>query len=223
MLAKREGSGDSMKRSLKESVADKFEEIELNSDQLARLELQVDAATRQPASLPRRLGRLAWLRVSAAALIFSIGVLLANQFYRSQHANELLEAIAIEVASNHLKLKPLEVKSQNLREVLSYFDRLDFQLLESKSIAVGAGDQLLGGRYCSIQGIDAAQLRVMSADGELNTWYEGTLPPGKLKQIPDTDSGAAPAELAVKGLSVRIWRQQGIVFAHARRPESGPG
>ncbi len=210
-----------MQQSLKQVTIDKFDDIELNAKQLKQLQQQIDAATSRRA-LPRKA--IAWPVWSAVsvALILVIGLVLANPFYRQDDASELLEAIALEVANNHLKLKPLEVKSQNLRQVLSYFEGLDFQLVESASIVGAAGDRLLGGRYCSIQGIDAAQLRVESADGELSTWYEATLPPAKLKHIPDLDNGAAPAVISAKGLRVRIWRNHGVVFAHARRPETIP-
>jgi hypothetical protein len=154
---------------------------------------------------------------TAAAVILTIGVFLANQMVQEYKAHALLEAIAVEVVDNHLKLKPLEVESGSLRDVLGYFDRLEFQLLESPRIAGNAGDQLLGGRYCSIQGIDAAQLRVASADGELSTWYEAILPAEKLEKIPDMDDGDEPSVFVVKGLQVRIWQEQGIVFAQARR------
>ena len=149
-------------------------------------------------------------------MVLSIGIFFTNQMVQEHGARVLLKAIAVEVANNHLKLKPLEIESRSLNEVLSYFDRLEFQLLESSRITENAGDQLLGGRYCSIQGIDAAQLRVASADGELSTWYEATLPAEKLEQIPDINQGEIPAEYAIKGLRVRIWREQGVVFARAR-------
>lgn len=209
--------GDGMKHSLKQSTKDKFDAIELSPGQLSTLQAQIDAAS--PPS-EKRLLRFHWpaWALAPAALVLAIGLLLANQLYRANNANDMLQAIAMEVASNHLKLKPLEVESQNLREVLRYFDRLDFQLAASPSITGSEGDKLLGGRYCSIQGIDAAQLRVVSADGELSTWYEAMLPPGKLKHIPDI---AAPAEFSVKGLRVRIWRDHGVVFAHARRAAAG--
>ncbi len=213
-----------MQQQLKQTTIDKFEEIELNADQLIALEQQIDAAKsahESPQHAPHKAFAWPVWSVVSAALILMIGLFLVNSLQRQNASSDLLEAIALEVASNHLKLKPLEVKSQNLRQVLSYFDRLDFQLVESASIAGKAGDRLLGGRYCSIQGIDAAQLRVRSVDGELSTWYEATLPPDKLKHIPNLDTGAAPAVIAAKGLQVRIWRRHGVVFAHAHRPKTG--
>lgn len=211
-----------MKHSLKQSVREKFESLELDVNRLAKLESRIDTSVAQRSS---RQGGPRWSSWSTAAavLILSLGGFFGNLVYQEHSANALLEAIAVEVADNHLKLKPLEVESQSLREVLSYFDHLEFQLLESPRIAGNAGDQLLGGRYCSIQGIDAAQLRVASADGELSTWYEATLPPEKLELIPNIDAGNQPAVFVVKGLRVRIWRERGVVFAEARRPNTDPG
>ncbi len=212
-----------MKQSLKQSVVERFEAVELDADQLARLEAQTAASSVQRSARQTRFAWLGWPAATAAAVILSIGLYLGNHFYQEHSANVLLQAIAVEVASNHLKLKPLEVKSENLRDVLRYFDRLDFQLLESTSIASNAGDQLLGGRYCSIQGIDAAQLRVASADGQLSTWYEATLPTEKLARIPSLDDDDQPAVFTVKGLRVRIWREHGVVFAEARQPKTATG
>jgi hypothetical protein len=100
--------------------------------------------------------------------------------------------------------------------VLGYFTDLDFQLLASPRITANSGDRLLGGRYCTIQGIDAAQLRVAASDGTLSTWYEATLPADELKRIPDIDAGERPAEFVVRGVDIRIWQENGIVFAEAK-------
>jgi hypothetical protein len=205
-----------MKKNLKHSICEKFQSLELNPDQLAKLGTPIAASSAQPSSRRKRLGWPAWSAATAAAMILSIGIFFANQMVQEHGSRVLLEAIAVEVANNHLKLKPLEIESGSLNEVLSYFDRLEFQLLESSRITGNAGDQLLGGRYCSIQGIDAAQLRVASADGELSTWYEATLPAEKLVQIPDIDDDDIPAEYVIKGLRVRIWQEQGVVFAQAK-------
>ena len=139
-----------------------------------------------------------------------------QQVYQSHQDQVLLQSIAEEVADNHLKLKPLEVQGDDLPSVLGYFTNLDFQLLASPRITANSGDRLLGGRYCTIQGIDAAQLRVAASDGTLSTWYEATLPADELKRIPDWDAGGQPAEFVVRGVDIRIWQENGIVFAEAK-------
>ena len=61
-----------------------------------------------------------------------------------------------------------------------------------------------------------AQLRVAASDGTLSTWYEATLPADELKRIPDMDAGERPAKFVVRGVDIRIWQENGVVFAEAK-------
>jgi hypothetical protein len=199
-----------MRQPLKKSIRDRFEEIELSNEQLEDLGALMEGAHE------RRPARWRIPAIAATIVLVLTGGLLATNSYRLHQGEILLESIAQEVTDNHLKLKPLEVESGDLREVLGYFTNLDFQLLASPSITANPGDRLLGGRYCSIQGIDAAQLRVASAGGGLDTWYEATLPPDKLRLVPNLDKGQAPAEFVIRGVDIRIWQENGVVIAQAR-------
>ena len=202
-----------MRQPMKQAIRDRFEDIELSKEQLDELSARFAAEEPAPAKKP------AWLRVpavAAAMIVLAIGGLLSTQVYQSHQDQVLLQSIAEEVADNHLKLKPLEVQGDDLPSVLGYFTNLDFQLLASPRITANSGDRLLGGRYCTIQGIDAAQLRVAASDGTLSTWYEATLPADELKRIPDRDAGGQPAEFVVRGVDIRIWQENGIVFAEAK-------
>lgn len=203
-----------MQQPLKKLIKDKFDDIELGDTQLDEL------SRFQREGSPRERPR--WLRpAGAAAIVFlALTSILAPPLYRSHQGQVLLESIAQEVADNHLKLKPLEIESSNLRNVLGYFQDLDFQLLASPVIAGNPGDRLLGGRYCSIQGIDAAQLRVASATGALSTWYEATLPTDKLRLVPELAEGDRPGEFVIRGVEIRIWQESGVVFAEAREANS---
>lgn len=202
---------------LKQQVRERFESIGLDVDQMRALQARIDAnespqTGHRPATF-RSSGRAAMAFVVLATTL-SVG----GYLYDRHQTTRLIRNIAAEVAANHVKLKPLEVEASELDVVLGYFDRLDFQLVASPRIAGGAGDRLLGGRYCTIQGIDAAQLRVASADGVLSTWYEATLPPGQLDRIPSLEQGDTVAVVDIKGLQVRLWREHGIVFAEAKAP-----
>lgn len=203
-----------MQKPLKQAVRDRFEDIELSAAQLDELGARLRLAERdKPAKTP------AWRQapaVAVAIVLLVVGGFVGNQAWQSHQDRVLLQAIAGEVADNHLKLKPLEVEGSDLPGVLGYFQNLDFQLLASPRITANAGDRLLGGRYCSIQGIDAAQLRVLADDGTLSTWYEATLPADKLRRIPDLDAGEKPAEFVVRGVDIRIWEESGVVFAEAK-------
>ncbi len=203
-----------MRQPLKNLIRDRFEQIELTDAQLDELAARI--AAQQPET-PAKKSALQRLPVAAAALIvLAAAAIVGTQLYESNQERLLLQAIADEVADNHLRLKPLEVRGSDLPSVLSYFTNLDFQPLASPLIAGNSGDRLLGGRYCSIQGFDAAQLRVAAADGTLSSWYEAALPADKLRRIPDRVSGEPPAGFVVRGVDIRIWQENGVVFAEAR-------
>ncbi len=209
------------KQPLKNAIQDRFDEIRLDEEQLATLRRPVYHA---PAGRPVRGSWLLAGGLFAAALTL-ISFFYTAQWYRAGSDNRLLVAIAEEVAANHLKLKPLEVVGTELRPVLAYFTELDFQPVTSPRLG-GRGETLLGGRYCTIQGVTAAQLRYRAPDGTLSSWYEGTLPPRQLAAIPDVGAGQRPARHLVRGIDVSIWQEHGLVFAEARpagtRPR-GPG
>jgi len=59
---------------------------------------------------------------------------------------------------------------------------------------------LQGGRYCSIQGVTAAQLRYSLGEDEVSTLYEVGYDPGTFGPIPDLDQGQRPEQLLVRGL-----------------------
>ena len=86
-----------MKQSLKQSVVEKFQSIELSPDQLAKFETPGDVATTHPSPRRKRFGWPAWSIATAAAVILSIGGFLANQMTQEHNARALLEAIAFEV------------------------------------------------------------------------------------------------------------------------------
>jgi hypothetical protein len=199
-----------MRQPLKQTVRDKFAEVDLDSRQLDELETLLQGAGGQRRPLWRHPA------MAAAIVLLAIGSLFSIQQYESYQAAGLLESIAIEVADNHLKLKPLEIESTDLRSVLGYFEDLEFQLQASPRITGKPGDRLLGGRYCTIRGIDAAQLRVVASDGVLSTWYEASLPAEQLRLVPAMGDGEHPAAFVIRGVDIRIWQEHGVVFAEAK-------
>ena len=206
-----------MQKPIKQAIRERFEDIELSEAQLDELTARI--AVEEPTAVRKPFWRQ-MPAIAAAIALLVVGGVFANLLYQSHQDRLLLQSIAQEVADNHLKLKPLEVQASDLPSVLSYFEELDFQLLASPRITANSDDRLLGGRYCSIQGIDAAQLRVVAGDGTLSTWYEATLPADKLDRIPDMDAGERPAEFVERGVGIRIWQEKGIVFVEAKAANS---
>jgi hypothetical protein len=179
-----------------------------------RLRTPAPPVYRAPAGRPVRAS---WLLAGGlfAATLTLISFFYTAQWYRAGAENRLLVAIAEEIADHHLEPSSPEVEAPTLDAVLAYFTGLGFRPVATPRLG-GAGETLLGGRYCSIQGVPAAQLRYRTPGGSLVTRYEGTLPPGQLAALPDVGAGGRPFRHLVRGVDVSIWQERGLVFAEAR-------
>ncbi|MGS0695170.1 hypothetical protein [Shewanella sp. 0m-4] len=127
--------------------------------------------------------------------------------------NSMSWKIADEVAKNHIKMKPLEVQTKQLSTLRQYFTELDFAIVNSSRI--GANGQMLGGRYCSVQGLTAAQIR-FSDQGQAITLYEVQYDRALYGELPNIEAGDLPIELVARGVAVSIWVEKGLLMASAR-------
>ncbi|WP_299809540.1 hypothetical protein [uncultured Shewanella sp.] len=123
--------------------------------------------------------------------------------------------IAVEVAKNHIKMKPLEVQTAELSQLRDYFTELDFTLVSSSRI--GEAKQMIGGRYCSIQGLTAAQIRFV--DKQPLTLYQVQYDKTLYGELPRVDLGQKPVELVERGVAVSIWVEKGLLMATAHSIE----
>jgi anti-sigma factor RsiW len=197
---------------LKQAVREHLEQQQLSDQQMATLmtmqqeqartdEYAPCSGRRPHAQLGPRLS--AWQPRSLVAI--AAAMVLAVAVWLSLPAVDMPHQIAEEVARNHLNLKPLEVRTSDMAEIRRYFDRLAFKPVSSQLIA-DAGLHMIGGRYCSIQGIDAAQLRMLPAEGdEIQTIYQTVYDPELFKDLPQLENGDTPVDVTVKGLKVRVW------------------
>jgi anti-sigma factor RsiW len=199
---------------LKQAVREHLERRQLSNEQLTTLmAMQKDQAApdqRCPSPHPSPW-HSSWQARSfgavAAAMVAAIAVWL------SLPSVDMPQQIAAEVARNHLNLKPLEVRTSDMDEIRRYFDRLAFKPVNSRLVA-DAGLRMIGGRYCSIQGIDAAQLRMLPAEGdEIQTVYQTVYDPELFKDLPRLENGDTPVDVTIKGLKVRVWVEKGVLFA----------
>ncbi|WP_086933402.1 hypothetical protein [Agarilytica rhodophyticola] len=144
----------------------------------------------------------------AASLVFFVGI-YGVKLYQADSSALL---VSEEVVKNHIKLKPLEIEDEHFNILKQYFTELDFVPVES-SIGFLKKSFLIGGRYCSISGEPAAQLRYLDSNDKLTTVYQVGYDQEKFSWVPDKSNGAAPVEKQVRGLNVKIWREKGLVFA----------
>jgi len=202
-----------MSRPLKQSVRNHLESYSLAEDQFRKLEsLAKQAApisTRQFSIFPFAVAGV----VAAFLLAFFLSPLILDQ-------NNVRERIAMEVVTNHIKLKPLEIETSSIDDIRGYFKKLDFMPVNSRLVDQ-FGLEIIGGRYCSLQGITAAQLRVKKpGTNTVQTLYQTEYRKNVFKDMPVLEDGDAPVDVYMKGVKVRIWVEKGLLFALTDLPET---
>ena len=157
---------------------------------------------------PKRLTSLATMAIFAIALSLWVN-----------NTPDYSYQIAQEAAKNHLTLKPLEVQTQSMDGIRGYFTQLDFSPVQSSVLNqrfLLSDQHLLGGRYCSIKGVTAAQLRYNDVlvnkkpGNQLVTLYQVPYDPEIYGDIPSDKD--APTVVNVKGLSVSLWVEKGLLM-----------
>jgi len=189
---------------LRELFKNQFEQDKLNESELETLlALQSIKKTENKTSDNR----------SRFAMVFASACLAAMIGLFFLHGKpDYIDAIADEVVYNHLKLKPLEVESGNFLETQRYFTKLDFVPTETKQTDLST--TLIGGRYCSIGGSSAAQLRFSETNGNIATLYQVSYDPEKYGDIPILNKGDLPLEVLHSGLKVTLWVENGLLMVN---------
>ena len=202
-----------MNRPLKQSVREHLQSNTLTDKQLQQLESLSRQATPE---IVRRYS-IYPLAFAGAVAAFLLAFLLAPMIIEQ---GDVRERIAMEVASNHIKLKPLEIETSNIEGIRDYFKKLDFLPVNSRLVSE-AGLELIGGRYCSLQGITAAQLRVKKPGSDVvQTLYQTEYRKDIFDKMPQLEEGEEPVDIYVKGIKIKIWVEKGLLFAITDLPDS---
>ena len=194
-----------MERRFKAHIKDHFANVHLSNEQLCRLErLQTDSCT---PSASTRFMRSPMTR--AALLLLMVGVAwFGIQQYRYTAAVDRLVA---EIAYNHNKQMGMEIESNAIETVKAFLTKLDFPLIATDRLP-GDEWQLLGGRYCSLQGKLAAQLKLRQVEtGDIYTLFQTARPAGM-------PVSSTIRQTYVNGIEVRLWSERGLLvgMAHGR-------
>jgi len=116
-------------------------------------------------------------------------------------------AVCAEVVMNYEKHSPMQVLSSHYSDVQAALNRLDFSIMPANSRILEAY-RLVGGRYCSIQGVPAAQLRVQDIrSGQERTLY-AVKAVGTLQDVNSTIDH-------MDGVRVEVWRHDNVLFVLA--------
>lgn len=208
-----------MKQPLRQTSQAFFAEQQLDENQLENL--QQLQQTLDPQSKNKTPIKTAFFdaRLSIAAGVFFIAALFALTLTQLQPAtqsqDQLITAIANEVAKNHINMKPLDVKSHQFNDMQTFFKQLEFMPTASTYFQSQQGASnyvLIGGRYCSIQSITAAQLRYGDTQATHTTLYQTEYLPDVFGELPVIEQGQAPIVTYAKGLKVEIWVEKQLLM-----------
>ncbi|MEM1058554.1 MAG: hypothetical protein AAGK14_04840 [Verrucomicrobiota bacterium] len=182
----------------------------------AKVEAILESGSLVRPPLWRRPGAIAFAVAAAVAILAVWSGFLGQGSGSSEHS--LAASVAGEVAKAHAKSLAPEVVTQDYATLQARLDRVDFALRPTRC-ETSANCVLLGGRYCSIQGELAAQLRLQKKDtGELYTLFVTRETP-ELRQLEKGDRWIGDA-------NVRFWHEDGRFYALAgpRAParQAGP-
>ena len=193
-------------KSLDEALKTHYESKSLSTDQLDQL------MTMQTTQCVRLLDRFLadfksyrYAFYGTACLLMLTLVVSFNLLNRPP----LTDRIMHEIAYNHQKEMPIEIASNSLINIGDYLNKLEFPLISSNTLNKRDW-QLLGGRYCSINGKLAAQLKIKNLnDDKTYTLYQAAIG-GNIEQVLGTDR-----EQMIKGINVSIWQEKGLLLGLA--------
>jgi len=203
-----------MTASFKNQINKHYASASLNKNQLERLKRMQADANEALDDIDGKAGPVDWLKqrlkllqlggIAASLLVLSIFVTTDG---------ELSDSIVSEIAYNHNKMAAMEITSSSITEVADYLQKLDFSPITSKRFGE-EGWELVGGRYCSIQGELAAQLRVKDkATGKVMTLYQSRIPQElDAKALNKTDKGIVGFD---DGVMVELWQEKGLLMGLA--------
>lgn len=118
------------------------------------------------------------------AALFLVSVISVG-FIQYRMTNTFTDAAVTEIARNHMKNAKSKVITASFSELSETLDKLSFSFEKPDFLA---GYTLIGGKYCSVQGEKAAQLKLISPKGVETTLYV-TLPRGKLDRLTGSHKG----------------------------------
>lgn len=207
-----------MQASFKQSVRRHFENVVLSPQQVERLQALAEANPDVPSPGRGHSHPRLW---KAAVPVLVVACFLLGYWFATPRLHDYtVEAIAAEVALNHIERKPAEVRTGNIVDIRRYFDRLDFVPVES-SLPGAEGLRLTGGRYCSLQGHIAAQLHLVEPQsGGRHTLYQTAYRPGAFPELPSLEQGETPLTVYAHGLALRLWVEKGVLHVMTGNRES---
>jgi hypothetical protein len=142
----------------------------------------------------------------AAALVL---LFFASPGFRgagTEGSQALADSILREIALNHSKNLMVEYAAIEYPRLREQMGELDFPLRAPRQITRGKL-RMLGGRYCSIRGRLAAQIKLEDEHGRVLTLYQTS--------FDEHFDGLPELQREQDGIQIRVWREDDLLFALA--------
>ena len=212
---------------LDEAVREHYRAHRLTDDSLAALRREIHAAAPEPspeasgaARTPRRAAadrgpaaraataRRLWRGAAAGALTLALAGVIALAWPAGGAMTT--EAVAREIALNHVQALDPDVRGASFEAVAGQLGKLDFAPVRPDHVGM---DEVIGGRYCSLGGEMAAQIRFVDAKDRVCTLY----------QVRDTGAfeGVQEGTFDTSGVRVHVWREGGVLVGLAEPMPEG--
>jgi len=195
----------SSKPDFKKIINDKFHDKALSERQLCDLH---DVLNKTNKTDTKSIS-YSWYMILGVSVVM-VAIFILASF--PKQSIEMSQLIANEVVRNHLKTKPLNLTTSSYKEIRNHFDKLNFQPISSSNIPIAS--QLIGGRYCSLQGYKAALLKVKDfRTKKIDTLYQVPYVLDTFGILPNIDKNEKPIVVYDRGIKVSIWVEKGVLFA----------
>ncbi len=178
--------------------------------QLAQVETRAEvpeSSTHGSQGRRRFASRLLGATTAVAALVLLTFVLPALRSDPVARPEALAGSIAREIALNHVKNLTVEFPAEGYPGLREQMGKLDFSLRSPEHTGGGGAFRVIGGRYCSIQGQLAAQIKLEDGAGRLLTLYQ--------TDFSEDFEGLSMQQRELEGIQIRIWREGDLLFGLA--------
>jgi len=199
-------------RDIKKHVKDHYQAQTLSDEKMQRLMNMANPSIEENSTK-----NTSWFGVFIAqqkiALVASFMVIVVS-FWGFTHFEQnkmfkdnFTQIVAQEIALNHSKQLNLDFNEIDYANLNKLMHKLDFQVVKSNHINL-AGLEVLGARYCTIQGNIAAQIRLRDDSGKIFTLYQTKLTSMLNNNFEDTIQ-------SIDQVDVKQWQENDLFFGLA--------
>jgi len=190
------------------AVKDYYQKKSLPAEKLQQLMDVAQLAGKKPdAEVVNWKSRWLMQRNVSIAASLLLAVLVSFQWMNVEPTQQqLVASIAKEIAINHRKQFASDFSEASYAGLSQVMSKLDFKLVDSERLK-SKGFEILGGRYCSLSGHIAAQVRLRNSVGEIFTLYQTS--------SHETFEALTEHVARAKGVDIEMWSEGGVFLGIA--------